>query len=51
MKALSAYKSENIRVARSLIVLNLNQSLIVAVGLCCGLLLSYYKINDPDDYF
>lgn len=51
MKALTAYKFENIRVARSLIVLNLAQSFIVAAGLCGGLILSYYKINDPNDSF
>jgi ABC-type transport system involved in Fe-S cluster assembly fused permease/ATPase subunit len=51
MKALTSYKFENIRVARSLIVLNLTQSFIVATGLVCGLLLSYYKINDPNDKF
>jgi hypothetical protein len=38
-------------VARSLIVLNLSQSFVVAAGLCLGLLLAYNKITDPNDRF
>ena len=44
MGALSAYKRENITVARSLVVLNITQSGVIAAGLVTALLIAYSKI-------
>lgn len=51
MKALSAYKAENIRVARSLVLLNITQSAIIAAGLMSALMIAYHKIIQPNDPF
>lgn len=45
MDALKAYKQENIVVARSLAVLNITQSGIIAAGLMTALLIAISKIN------
>lgn len=42
MKALGEYKTENVRVANSLVILNICQALIIAVGLVITLSLAYY---------
>lgn len=44
MTALAAYKKENITVARSLVILNITQSGIIACGLMTALLIAYNKI-------
>ena len=49
MKALQNYKFESIRVARSLIALNVTQSFVIAAGLVTALLVAYSKIIDKDD--
>jgi ATP-binding cassette subfamily B protein len=50
MKALSNYKFENIRVAKSLVVLNITQSGIIAMGLMTALLIAYHKIIDDQTF-
>ena len=42
MKALGEYKVENVRVANSLVVLNVVQSLIICAGLAVTLFLAFY---------
>lgn len=42
LQALGAYKSENVRVANSLVVLNVAQAFIIALGLSASLFLAYY---------
>jgi ABC-type transport system involved in Fe-S cluster assembly fused permease/ATPase subunit len=49
IKALQSYKRENILVARSLAVLNVIQSFVIAVGLVISLLVAYKKIIEPDE--
>lgn len=44
--ALQDYKTENVRVARSLVVLNIAQAFIIAIGLMTALLVAYKKILD-----
>jgi ATP-binding cassette subfamily B protein len=43
-EALAKYKVENVRVAKSLVTLNITQSVIICTGLGCNLLLAYNKI-------
>lgn len=51
MRALSEYKHENIVVAKSLVVLNIGQAFIVAMGLMTSLLVAYSKIVNRSDHF
>jgi ABC-type transport system involved in Fe-S cluster assembly fused permease/ATPase subunit len=44
MKALQVYKKENIRVTRTLVVLNLSQNFVINIGLLLNLLLANYMI-------
>lgn len=44
LNALGEYKKENITVAKSLVVLNITQSGIIALGLLTALLIAYHKI-------
>lgn len=46
LKALKEYKSANITVAKSLVVLNISQAFIIALGLSSSLFLAYYMISD-----
>jgi len=46
LKALMVYKRENIRVANSLVVLNITQAFVIACGLSASLLLAYYEITN-----
>jgi ABC-type transport system involved in Fe-S cluster assembly fused permease/ATPase subunit len=46
LEALGEYKSKNIIVANSLVVLNITQALIIALGLTGSLFLAYYQISD-----
>lgn len=45
LTALEAYKKENVTVANSLVVLNITQALIIALGLSGSLFLAYYQIT------
>lgn len=44
-RALSAYKEQNIAVAKSLVGLNISQSFIIGLGLCGSLSLAYYFVS------
>lgn len=44
MKALGEYKKENVRVAKSLVVLNISQAFVICCGLTGCLFLAYTKI-------
>lgn len=47
-KALGAYRTENVRVQRSLVVLSVSQSAIISIGLALNLLLANWQIVEGE---
>ena len=43
--ALSIYKNENIKLSKSLVYLNISQSVVICIGLCCTLVLANHFIE------